>query len=101
MSLISATNLSKSYGPEDIFSSVSFSIPHDARVAIVGPNGIGKTTLLRILVGIEEPTAGKYQLGHEFVSRVGQQWLGKGRPKNEGQCHHRGWFLHATQHPQR
>ncbi len=58
MSLINASNLSKAYGPRDIFSGVSLSIPHGARIAIVGPNGIGKTTLLRILVGLEEPSAG-------------------------------------------
>ena len=59
MSLITASDLAKSYGPEDIFSGISLSIPKDARIAIVGPNGIGKTTLLRILLGLEEPTSGK------------------------------------------
>ena len=58
MSILTASNLAKSFGPDDIFSSVSLSIPHGARIAIVGPNGIGKTTLLLILVGLEEPTAG-------------------------------------------
>jgi ATP-binding cassette subfamily F protein 3 len=61
MSLLVASNLSKSYGPNDIFSRISLSIPHGARIAIVGPNGIGKTTLLRILVGLEEPTTGSLQ----------------------------------------
>ena len=58
MSLITASNLSKSYGPRDIFSGISLGIPHGARIAIVGPNGIGKTTLLRVLVGLEEPSSG-------------------------------------------
>ena len=58
MPLITAHNLAKSYDPVDIFSELSLSIPHRARIAIVGPNGIGKTTLLRILVGEEEPSGG-------------------------------------------
>ncbi|HNT25987.1 MAG TPA: ABC-F family ATP-binding cassette domain-containing protein [Anaerolineales bacterium] len=58
MSLITAVGLSKSFGQVDIFSKISLSIPHRARVAIVGPNGIGKTTLLRILAGYEEASAG-------------------------------------------
>ena len=59
MSLITAANLAKSYGPDDIFSGVSFAIPKGARLAIVGPNGIGKTTLLRILYGEETASEGK------------------------------------------
>ncbi len=61
MSLINASNLAKSFHPVDIFSGISLSIPKGARIAIVGPNGIGKTTLLRILLGLEEPTAGSVQ----------------------------------------
>ena len=58
MSLISASSLSKSFGAEDLFANVSFSVAKGARLALVGPNGIGKTTLLRILVGQEEPSSG-------------------------------------------
>ena len=58
MSLITVSSLAKSYGPTDIFSGVSFSVVKGARMAIVGPNGIGKTSLMRILVGVDEPTSG-------------------------------------------
>jgi ATP-binding cassette, subfamily F, member 3 len=61
MSLIAANHLSKSYGPDDIFSGVSLSVPRGGRVAIVGPNGIGKTTLLRILAGEDQATSGEVQ----------------------------------------
>jgi ATP-binding cassette subfamily F protein 3 len=61
MSLITAADLAKSFGPDDIFSGISLSVPHGARIAIVGPNGIGKTTLLRILMGLDEPTSGSVQ----------------------------------------
>jgi ATP-binding cassette subfamily F protein 3 len=58
MSLITVSSLSKSYGPTDIFSGVSFTVAKGARMAIVGPNGIGKTSLMRILVGVDEATSG-------------------------------------------
>ncbi len=58
MSLITVSSLSKSFGAEDLFANVSFSVAKGARLALIGPNGIGKTTLLRILIGQEEPSAG-------------------------------------------
>jgi ATP-binding cassette subfamily F protein 3 len=58
MSLVAASSLSKSFGAEDLFSGVTFSVAKGARLALVGPNGIGKTTLLRILIGQEEPSGG-------------------------------------------
>lgn len=59
MSLLTGSNLAKSYGAQDVFAGVNVTIPHGARIALVGPNGAGKTTLLRILCGLEEPSAGK------------------------------------------
>ena len=58
MSLITVSSLSKSFGAEDLFAGVSFSVAKGARLALVGPNGIGKTTLLRIIMGQEEPSGG-------------------------------------------
>jgi len=61
MSLITATDLAKSYGAQDVFEGVSVAIPHQARIALVGPNGVGKTTLLQLLAGLEKPDEGKIQ----------------------------------------
>ncbi len=59
MPILSATRLSKSFGAQDVFAGASCAVPHGGRVALVGPNGTGKTTLLRILGGLEEPTTGQ------------------------------------------
>lgn len=70
MSLLTAHNLAKSFGPEDIFEGISLEIPRRARIALVGPNGAGKTTLLNILVGLDIATEGTVsrakglQIGH-------------------------------------
>jgi ATP-binding cassette subfamily F protein 3 len=58
MSILTASNLTKFFGPEEIFSGVSLEIPHRARIALVGPNGAGKTTLLHLLIGLDAPTEG-------------------------------------------
>ncbi|MBL8055431.1 MAG: ABC-F family ATP-binding cassette domain-containing protein [Anaerolineales bacterium] len=61
MSLLIGTGLAKAFGAVDIFTAVAVSLPHGARVALVGPNGSGKTTLLRVLAGLDEPTQGTVQ----------------------------------------
>ncbi len=61
MSLILGTDLSKSYGAQDVFSGLSFEVAHGARIALVGPNGSGKTTLLRLVAGLDMPNGGTLQ----------------------------------------
>jgi ATP-binding cassette subfamily F protein 3 len=53
------TGLSKHFGAQDIFDGVSLQIAHGERTALVGPNGVGKTTLLRILAGLELMSSGQ------------------------------------------
>ncbi len=62
MSLLSAAGLSKFYGADEVFSGLSLAIPKGARIALVGPNGCGKTTLINLLAGIDLPTSGDVNL---------------------------------------
>ncbi len=58
MSLITTNNLCVSFGDFDLFRGVSVTVANDSRIGLIGPNGIGKTTLLLILAGINAPTSG-------------------------------------------
>ena len=57
--LVTARNLSKSFGSRPLFEGVSFTLADGERVGLIGPNGAGKTTLLRILAGADTPDAGE------------------------------------------
>jgi ATP-binding cassette subfamily F protein 3 len=58
MSLLSVENLAKSFGAEVIFSGVSFRVDASDRIGLVGPNGMGKSTLLDIIAGRQEADSG-------------------------------------------
>ena len=62
-------DLSKSYGSLEVFTAVDLAIDKGSKVVILGLNGAGKTTMLRILAGIEDPSSGRVELGHG--ARVG------------------------------
>ena len=59
MSILTANELSKHFGAQDIFQDVSLQIAHGERTALVGPNGVGKTTLLQVLAGLEAASDGQ------------------------------------------
>ena len=58
MSTLTISNLGVAFGDFDLFMGISASIPNDGKIGLVGPNGIGKTTLLRVLAGLMQPTSG-------------------------------------------
>jgi ATP-binding cassette subfamily F protein 3 len=74
--MIIVDDLSKSYGKQGLFDSVSFKVNRRERVGVVGRNGHGKTTLFRMIVGEEEPDAGtiskprNYRIGY-VEQRIG------------------------------
>ena len=59
MPLVSTTGLAVHYGVDIIFSGIDLDINERARIGIVGPNGGGKTSLLRVLVGEQDPSEGR------------------------------------------
>lgn len=61
--VLDAENLSKSFDELHLFENLSFQIKRGDKIALVGPNGIGKTTLFRIFMDTVEPSAGKVTLG--------------------------------------
>jgi ATP-binding cassette subfamily F protein 3 len=65
--VVEADGLSKSYGSRQVLKQVRFTIARGDRVALVGVNGAGKSTIIRLLTGAEPPTSGSVRLGHNVV----------------------------------
>ncbi|MCR5409822.1 MAG: ABC-F family ATP-binding cassette domain-containing protein [Lachnospiraceae bacterium] len=61
--VLAVTSLTKAYSDSALFSDVSFSVTRGERVAVIGNNGTGKTTLLKILTGLTEADSGSFMLG--------------------------------------
>ncbi|MBT5967919.1 MAG: energy-dependent translational throttle protein EttA [Nitrospina sp.] len=61
--VIEATGLTKGYSDNLLIKDLTFSIPRGAVVGLIGPNGTGKTTLFRMIVGEESPDKGEIQIG--------------------------------------
>lgn len=72
--MIKAKVLSKEYFVGDtLFSGVDFVLSKNEKVGLVGPNGCGKTTLLKIIAGVEAPTAGNLLIENEKVGYLPQE----------------------------
>ncbi len=65
--VLEAHNVSKSFGERVLIDDLSFTLPRNGIVGVIGPNGVGKSTLFKIIMGIEEPTSGSFEIG-ETVS---------------------------------
>jgi len=61
--VIEAINLTKVYGDKVLFENLNFKLPPAGIVGIIGPNGVGKTTLFKIILGQEKPTSGEIKIG--------------------------------------
>ena len=61
--VIEVKNLDKAYDNRVLIEGLSFSVPKNAIVGIIGPNGVGKSTLFRMMMGEEQPDAGEIHVG--------------------------------------
>jgi ATPase subunit of ABC transporter with duplicated ATPase domains len=65
---ITLVDASVSHGADEVFSAVSLTVGAGSRIGVVGPNGVGKTTLLRLLAGLEEPERGRVRVSPPGLS---------------------------------
>ena len=71
--VVEVDQLSKGYGDRLLIDKLSFSLPRNGIVGVIGPNGVGKTTLFKMLIGEEEPDAGTIKVGETVkISYVDQ-----------------------------
>ncbi|MDO5727086.1 MAG: energy-dependent translational throttle protein EttA [Bowdeniella nasicola] len=61
--VLEAKDLTKGFGDRTLIKDLSFSLPRNGIVGIIGPNGVGKTTLFKTIVGLEEPDSGELKIG--------------------------------------
>jgi ATP-binding cassette subfamily F protein 3 len=62
MSILNADSIGLSFGAFDLFRNVSVTVANDGKIGLIGPNGVGKTSLLLILAGINAPTTGQVHI---------------------------------------
>jgi ATP-binding cassette ChvD family protein len=75
--VIEVRNLVKGFDDRVLIDGLSFSLPRNGIVGVIGPNGVGKTTLFKTIVGLEEPDSGEVRIGETVkISYVDQSRAG-------------------------
>ncbi|SES10698.1 ATP-binding cassette protein, ChvD family [Pedococcus cremeus] len=81
--VIEVKDLKKGFGDRVLIDNLSFTLPRNGIVGVIGPNGVGKTTLFKTIVGFEEPDAGSVKIGETVsISYVDQNRGGIDPNKN-------------------
>src|SRR4030095_10529111 len=68
-SVLDLRGVSKSYDEKRVFDRVDLLIERGDRIALIGPNGVGKSTLMRVLSGVESPDTGTRTEGHQVLAQ--------------------------------
>ena len=72
--VIEAQHVAKAFGEKTLFSDLNFMLPPNGIVGVIGPNGAGKTTLFRLIMNLDTPDAGTFEVGETVkLSYVDQQ----------------------------
>jgi ATP-binding cassette subfamily F protein 3 len=82
VSLVTLGGVAKSFGGQHLFDGVSLQIATGRRIAIVGANGTGKTTLLEIITGEQDPDAGSVARGRDVVIGYLRQEVAEARGRS-------------------
>jgi ATP-binding cassette ChvD family protein len=81
--VVEVADLRKGFGDRVLINDLSFSLPRNGIVGVIGPNGVGKTTLFKTIVGLEQPDAGMVKVGDTVkLSYVDQNREGIDPKKN-------------------
>ncbi len=84
--VLEAEHLCKSFGDRVLIDDLSFSLPRNGIVGVIGPNGVGKSTLFKMIVGLEGPTSGTLTVGETVkLSYVDQMRQGLDAEKSLGE----------------
>ncbi|WP_424184767.1 energy-dependent translational throttle protein EttA [Actinokineospora sp. G85] len=65
--VVDVENLKKGFGDRVLIDGLSFTLPRNGIIGVIGPNGVGKTTLFKTIVGLEEPDAGVVKVGETVL----------------------------------
>jgi ATP-binding cassette ChvD family protein len=65
--VVETENLTKGFGDRVLIDELSFSLPRNGIVGVIGPNGVGKTTLFKMLTGFETPDSGSIKVGETVL----------------------------------